>query len=81
MAKQKQYLVDQTIEFKDGKGVKQVILRSDTPQVLPAAIAKEALDLGLIREVGKVTDVTVPDEDGDENGGVDGVSGDDVSGD
>jgi len=47
----KQYLVDHTLQFKNKDGKTLTILRSDKPQEVPAAIAKEALEKKLIRQV------------------------------
>lgn len=85
MAKVKQYLVDQTIETTDKSGKKLVFLRSDTPQTLPAAIAKEAVERKLARLAGEAEADTAAEGEGagapagtsDANPGTgDGASGD-----
>lgn len=73
----KQYLVDQTVQYKDKAGKTISILRSEKPQEVPAGIAKEALARNLIRPepateteaapAGDTTD-TDPDAPGGEGG-------------
>lgn len=83
MAKVKQYLVDQTIETTDKSGKKLVFLRSDTPQTLPAAIAKEAVERKLARLVGETEGAATTEGEGapGDTGAANPGTGDGVTGD
>lgn len=60
MATKKLFYVDRTIEFPV-KGEKKRLLRSPDPQEVPQAIAKEALEKGLIRAASGAA--AEPDDD------------------
>ncbi|WVM88942.1 hypothetical protein UMZ34_24075 [Halopseudomonas pachastrellae] len=84
MATKKLFYVDRTIEFPV-KGEKKRLLRSPDPQEVPQAIAKEALEKGLIRAASGAA--AEPDDDtasgtggagsgeGDSTGGAGGGDG------
>lgn len=84
MATKKLFYVDRTIEFPV-KGEKKRLLRSPDPQEVPQAIAKEALEKGLIRAASGAA--AEPDDDtasgtggagsgeGDSTGGAGGGAG------
>jgi len=60
MATKKLFYIDRTIEFPV-KGEKKRLLRSPDPQEVPQAIAKEALEKGLIRAASGAA--AEPDDD------------------
>ena len=60
MATKKLFYVDRTIEFPV-RGEKKRLLRSPDPQEVPQAIAKEALEKGLIRAASGAA--AEPDDD------------------